>query len=245
MISVIIPTYNDEALIANTIAHLQQNSYKGLLKEIIVVDGGSTDKTVREAEKAGALVVHSIKKGHSVQMNLGVQYATGKILYFIYPGSLPPKNFTNEIVRATQKGYAFGSFTLNFDYKHWFLKALSWVTKVKIHFARLESQSLFVLRELFMKAGQFREDLQILEDHEIICRLRRYSNFIVLKDKILASTRKYITHGVLRTEATYFLTHLMYWMGYPQTKLLRVYRALLGSRAVKAKTGEALSTSFN
>jgi rSAM/selenodomain-associated transferase 2 len=244
MISVIIPTYNDEALIASTIEHLRENAYKGLLKQIIVVDGGSTDKTVREAEKAGALVIHSIKKGHSVQMNLGVQYATGKILYFVYPGSLPPKNFTNEIVRATQKGYSFGSFTLNFDYKHWFLNTLSWFTRIKLHFARLESQSLFVLRELFIKAGQFREDLQIQEDHEIIKRLRRYSNFIVLKDKIVASTRKYITHGVLRTEATYLLTNMMYWLGYPQEKLMKIYKTLLKPKFVKDKSGE-LSTSFN
>jgi rSAM/selenodomain-associated transferase 2 len=245
MISVIIPTYNDEALIANTISHLQQNAYKRLLKEIIVVDGGSTDKTVREAEQAGAIVVHSIKKGHGVQMNLGAQYATGKILYFIYPGSLPPKDFTNEIVRATQKGYAFGSFTLNFDYKHWLLKLISWFTRIKLHFARLESQSLFVLHELFIKAGQFREDLQILEDHEIVCRLKRYSRFIVLKDRIVASTRKYIRQAVIRTEASYFLANIMYWMGYPQEKLLKIYSSLIGPKASRNKTSDALSTSFN
>src|SRR5687768_1553001 len=125
MISVVIPTYNDENLIASTITHLRDNAYQRLLKEIIVVDGGSTDATVREAEKAGATVIHSIKKNRSVQMNLGVEYATGKILYFLSPGSLPPKNFTNEIVRAVQRGYSSGTFALKFDYKHWFLKGLT------------------------------------------------------------------------------------------------------------------------
>lgn len=178
MISVVIPTYNDESLIASTILHLKENAYKRLLKEIIVVDGGSSDKTVIEAEKAGATVIHSIRKGHSIQMNLGAQNASGKILYFLFPGTQPPKNFTNEIVRATQQGFSSGTFTLKFDYKHWALNAISLLTKIKTNFARLDNQSMFVMQELFVKAGSFREDFFILEDQDIIARLKRYSSFI-------------------------------------------------------------------
>src|SRR4051812_10972514 len=105
MISVVIPTYNDENFIASTIDNLRKNAYIGLLKEIIVVDAGSSDRTVSEAEKAGAAVVHCASKNRSCQLNLGAQHAKGKILYFLFPGSMPSKNFTNEIVRATQKGY--------------------------------------------------------------------------------------------------------------------------------------------
>jgi rSAM/selenodomain-associated transferase 2 len=245
MISVVIPTYNDESLIASTIYHLKQNAYQRLLKEIIVVDGGSTDATVREAEKAGATVVHSIKRNRSAQMNLGVQYATGKILYFIMPGCMPPKNFTNEIVRATQNGYSFGTFRLTFDYKHWILRGVALLSKFKKSYTRLETQSLFVLQELFVKAGAFREDFLILEDQELIKRLKRYSSFVVLRDKMITTAKKFLPYGVIRAELSYLLARIMYWMGYPQTKLVKAYNKMLGSKATKLATGEILTASFN
>src|SRR5688572_245737 len=145
MISVIIPAYNDEGLITSTITNLRENSYCRLLKEIIVVDAGSSDNTVKEALECGATVVRSIRRERGAQLNLGAHYATGKILYFLTPGTLVPKNFTNEIVRATQKGNSFGTFTMRFDCRHWLLNALSWFTRQKINFARLEGQSLFVV----------------------------------------------------------------------------------------------------
>jgi rSAM/selenodomain-associated transferase 2 len=245
MISVIIPTFNDETVIARTIAHLKENAYTRLLKEIIVVDAGSSDKTITEAENAGATVVHSIRRNRSTQLNLGAERATGKILYFLLPGSFPPKNFTNEIVRATQKGFSAGSFGLTFNYRHWCLNFLTLCTRVKKNFTRLEDQSMFVLRELFVKAGAFREDLFLLEDQEIINRLKRYSSFIRLKDKVIASTAKYIAHGIVRTELTYLVTLFMYWRGYPQEKLIKVYNWMLGVKAGRSQTRDVLTASFN
>jgi rSAM/selenodomain-associated transferase 2 len=245
MISVIIPTFNDEHFIGSTISHIKKNAYIGLLKEIIVVDGGSFDKTVREAEEAGAAVIRSIQRGRAKQMNLGAHYAKGKILYFVLPGSLPPKNFTNEIVRATQKNFWFGTFTLRANSKHWFLNTLTWLAQVRLQTARLDYQTLFVDNYLFKKAGGFREDHLLLEDYEIIRRLKRYSNFIVLKDHIISSTRKYMAHGVLKTEISYLLTHLLYWFGYSQGKLMKVQRFLLSEKPQEARAPEALKPSLN
>lgn len=244
MISIIIPSYNDEGVIKTTITHLRENAYLGLIKEIIVVDAGSTDHTTNEAAESGAIVVRSVSNERATLMNLGAEYATGKILYFLLPGTLPPWHFTNEIVRATQKGFSFGSFTMKFDYKHWVLKTLSWFTRQKIDFTRLEGQSLFIVRELFEKTGRFREGLMMLEDHELISRLRRYSGFVILRDKIVASAGKYLKYGVVRTELSYIAACGMYWLGYPQQKLVKVYRSLLGIKAPVEKTVQTLSTSL-
>jgi glycosyltransferase involved in cell wall biosynthesis len=244
MISVIIPTYNDEALIKSTIVDLKENSYCRLLKEIIVVDAGSSDNTVREALDAGATVVRSIRKERGAQFNLGAQHATGKILYFVTPGVKPPKNFTNEIVRSTQHSYSFGFFTMSFDCSHWVLKTLSWFTK-RIKFARIEGQSLFVVKELFEKVGRFREDLKILEDREFISRLKRYSDFIILKDSIVSSTSRYFKRGIFRTEFTYFVVWMMYGLGYSQKRLMSVYNMMLGKREISTHHAESLSASLS
>jgi len=241
MISVVIPTYNNESLIASTISNLKEHAYAGLLKEIVVVDGGSSDRTVNEAEQAGAKVIHSIRRNRASLLNLGVEHTTGKILYFLFPGSMPPKHFTNEIVRATQKGYSAGSFTVKFDYKHWMLNILNWLGRVKKNYARLEDQSLFVLRELFVKAGAFREDYLIMEDQEIVTRLKRYSSFIRLKETILSSTKKYLVNGIVRTEFSYFVTWIMYGMGYSQERLMSVYNWMLGRKTSLQQPGDRVA----
>lgn len=245
MISVIIPTYNDEQTINTTISNLQQNAYKRLLKEIIVVDGGSSDNTVSEAEKAGAVVIRSIRKNRAVQLNLGAQYATGKILYFIAPGSTPPKHFTNEIVRATQQGFFFGFFTMKFDYQNWILNMLSQLTKNRIKFSRLDNQSLFVIQELFEKTGKFREDHMLHEDTEMINRLKRYSRYTILKEQVIPYTQKYHQHGLLRAEIAYLITHLMYVRGFSQEKLQKAYHWLLGDKIFQRQPQNALSASLN
>ncbi|HYC84954.1 MAG TPA: glycosyltransferase [Chryseosolibacter sp.] len=244
MISVIIPTYNDEGLIKSTIAHLQENAYKRLLKEVIVVDAGSTDNTVREATEAGAMIIRSIRRERGLQLNLGAQAATGKILYFVSPGTFPPNHYTNEIVRATMKGFSFGCFSLTADHRHWMLKVLNRFTKSKIDYTRLENHSLFVLKELFDKSGRFREDMMILEDREMIARLKRYGTFTILNDKLVPSSVKNPVSTAARAEFSFMIAWIMYDMGYSQQKLVKVYRALLGRHASAYGRTDTLSASL-
>lgn len=227
MISIIIPAYNEETTIRSTIAHVYAHaSYKRLLKEVIVVDGGSTDKTIEEAEKTGATIMISPRKGRAAQLNYGAQQATGKILYFLHGHSLPPENFISEISKAFSKGYAGGTFTLKFDYRHWLLNALSWLTN-NASWIYLSDQSLFVTKELFDKSGGFKEDHLVMANQEIIRRIKRYTNFIVLKDSIVCSPTKYLRYGILRTELIHTMMYVMHRLGYSQQSMTRLCRKYL------------------
>lgn len=245
MISVIIPTHNNENVIGSTIAHLKKNACCRLLKEIIVIDAGSTDQTAREAQQAGATVLKTNKKTRASQFNLGAEHATGKILYFLLPGSLPPKHYANEIVRATQKGFSCGSFTITFEYRPWALKILSWLTRQKINLPSLDDQSLFVLQELFEKAGKFREDLMIAEDRELILRMKRYAGFVILKDSIGALAKKYFHHGILRTELSNIAVGLLYRLGCSQERIVRISGSILKQRESGTALREQLSASLS
>lgn len=227
MISIVIPACNEEKSIRNTIAYVFKHaSYKRLLKEVIVVDGGSTDRTVLEAEKTGATVMISPRKGRAAQLNYGARQATGKILYFLQGNSLPPENFVSEIVKASAKGYAGGTFSLKFDYRHWVLNALSWLTN-NASWVYLSDQSLFVTKELFDKSGGFREDHWVMANHEIIRRIKRYSHFIVIRNSILISAKKYLRTGILRTGIVQAIVYLLHKLGYPQVKMTQLYRKYL------------------
>lgn len=229
MISVIIPTYNDENIIRSTIEHLQLNAYTRLLKEIIVVDGGSVDQTVAEAKKAGARVVRSDSNNRSIQMNLGGEAARGNILYFVTPGTYPPKNFTNEIVRATLKGHASGAFLFEFDYRHWLLNTISKITKIKKLYTGIEHQTLFMLKELFVKGGTFREDQPIFEEHELLKRIKRYGNFILIPSHAVASCKQYLSTAVSR-ERSYLIGRMLMKLGVNSARIFNIHQRLVKTK---------------
>lgn len=227
MISVIIAAKNEAESIRETIAYVYANAhYKRFLKEVILVDGGSTDRTIEEASTTGATILSAPAHQRAQMLNIGARQSSGSILYFMPARALPPENFISEIIKAHTKGYAAGTFMLSFDRAHWLLRTLCWLTN---HHSRLylSDQSLFITRELFEKAGGFREDYLVMANHEMIRRVKRYTDFVVLRECVLVSAQKYLSHGVYRTPLTQAIILLMHRMGYSQDRMAGMYRRLL------------------
>ncbi len=227
MISVIIPTFNEEEHITETIQKIVLADKAKLIKEIIIADGGSTDRTVANATSAGATVVTGSKKGRAAQMNFGASLSTSGILYFLHADTSPPDNFTNDITDAIEQGYGAGCFMLSFDHAHWFLQANCWFTQFDVDAIRFGDQSLFVTRNMFIKAGGFSEKLQVMEDQELISRLKKNTAFAIIKKPVLTSARKYLENGIYRTQGIFFLIYLLYRLGYSQRRLVTIYRKLI------------------
>ncbi len=226
MISIIIPTYNEADQIAQTISKTHAGNGKCEV-EIIIVDGGSTDDTVSIAQQCGATVVRSERKGRAAQMNKGALIAKHEILYFLHADSIPPNIYTTQILDAHEKGLHSGCFRLQFDYDHWFLKANAWFTRFNVNAVRFGDQSLFVTKQVFEKSGGFREDLVMMEDQEIIHRLKKHSRFKVLNDVVITSARKYLDNGVFRMQGIFFRIWAMYYLGYSQEQMLNVHKKLI------------------
>ncbi len=227
MISVIIPTFNEEAHIKATIQRLWQYDEGNLIKEIIIADGGSTDNTVAIAQTEEVIVVISPTKGRAAQMNYGASLATKEILYFLHADTLPPQNFTNDIAKAIKQGYQAGCYMLSFDHNHWFLKANCWFTRFDVDTIRFGDQSLFVTKEKFWDVGGFCNKHIVLEDQHIIKRLKKVAPFKVMKKPVITSARKYLENGIYKTQGIFFIIYFMYRLGYSQQKLLTTYRKLI------------------
>jgi rSAM/selenodomain-associated transferase 2 len=227
-VSIIVPTYNEAAGIEALLHHLQQaGTAADSAVEIIIADGHSTDATVALAQQLGVRVVICPGKGRAAQLNYGARLATGDILYFLHADTLPPAGFLNDIRRAVAAGHGCGCYRLAFDEPHWFLRANAWFTRFGLTAVRFGDQSLFTLRVVFERAGGYREDMVLLEDQEIVGRLRQYARLVVLLGPIITSARKYRENGVFRLQATFYVLTLLYWLGSSQPVLLRIYRAIV------------------
>ncbi|MET4083844.1 rSAM/selenodomain-associated transferase 2 [Pedobacter sp. UYP30] len=232
MISVLIPTFNEEDVISWTIKCLLALDTQKFIKEIIVADGGSTDATCAKAIGAGALVLKCPKKGRAAQMNFAAKNATQEILYFIHADTQPPLGFTEDILRAVHSGFDAGSYRLKFDCDHWFLSLNAWFTRFNVDAVRFGDQSLFVTKSAFEKSDGFLESLVVMEDQHIIKELKKLVKFKLFDKAVVTSSRKYLENGVYKTQAVFFLIFFMYKLGYSQKTLVKTYRGLLKQNKV-------------
>ncbi|MEX0662656.1 MAG: TIGR04283 family arsenosugar biosynthesis glycosyltransferase [Balneolaceae bacterium] len=226
MISIIIPVLNEEKTIGRLIAHLKKRS-TGYLTEIIVADGGSTDRTMEIAREEGATILECKNKGRGVQMNEGAVVANGDILYFLHADTFPPDGYDQRIVEAYNNGYKSGCFQLRFDDAHWTLKTYSWFTRFDTTWFRFGDQSLYVEKLLFDNVDGFDESLIVMEDQEIIRRLKKQTPFKVLAQYVITSSRKYKQNGYIKLQCLFALIWAGYYFGINQEVLTHFYKEML------------------
>jgi len=221
-ISIIIPVLNEAHIIAKLLEHLKISVQTANILEILVVDGGSKDKTVSIAKKNGAKVIHS-KKGRARQLNYGAKNAIGDILYFLHADTLPPKGFDKLVLNAVKKGHNSGCFRMQFDSRNPVLRFFGWLSRINHTLCRGGDQSLFISKTIFNTTNGFNEDYLIYEDSEFIKRLYKDVGFIVLPDKVITSARKYRQKGWVKVQYHFGMIHLKSYLGAGPEELYEYY----------------------
>jgi rSAM/selenodomain-associated transferase 2 len=224
-ISVIIPVLNEEKRIGQVIKGVRERS-SGHLGEVIVVDGGSKDQTATIARSVGAMVIQS-EKGRGRQMNRGAEIAQHEILYFLHADTLPPAGFDRIIIGRVTEGSQAGCFRLRFDWNHPILNLYAFFTRLKTTLVRFGDQSLFVEKSLFKKVDGFRENLIVMEDQKIVRDLKKNGRFVLCKDEVVTSARKYREVGVVKLQFVFILIWMGYYFGVDQDVLTDLYRKFI------------------
>lgn len=225
MISVIIPTLNEEENLAKTLSRL--NSDDNL--EIIVADGGSGDATVKIAESHGAQVVFS-PKGRGIQLNRGVEASSGELLLFLHGDTMLPDRFAT-LIRHTMKrpDCGAGAFSLKIDSTRLSLSLVAYCANLRSRMLQLPygDQGIFTCRNMYDRVGGFAE-VPIMEDYIFIRNLRKHGKIYILDEAALTSARRWQNMGVIRTTLINQLIVVGYNCGIKLPTLARWYQRLKG-----------------
>lgn len=225
-LSIIIPTYNEEASIGALVRFLRKHS-TGAVVDLIVSDAGSEDRTLEEAAAAGATAVVSPGKGRAAQMNFGASLAKGDVLYFIHADCYPPASFVSDISEAIRKGFDLGRYYTKFDSKRTILKINAWFTRFDFFICMGGDQTLFIKHSLFNECNGFREDMKIMEEYEFCQRARQKGRYKIMNGSALISARKYETNTWLQVQLANAKVVRMYKQGASQQELVDMYKRML------------------
>ena len=228
-LSVVIPTHNEAPTIAGLIQSLRRHDPRREV-EILVVDAHSPDGTAAAARQAGATVLLAPKPGRAAQMNLGAAHAAGAVLYFVHADVGIHPDYVATIRAAVARGYGAGCYRFRFDSRHPLLRLNSYGTRFKGLMSRGGDQTLFITRALFARLGGFNERFVVMEDFEMIQRIRRQARFLLVPQDVLVSARKYETNGWLRVQVANLTAFSLYFLRVSPGRIARTYKAMLRYR---------------
>ena len=219
-ISIIIPALNEEKTIAKTIDSVND----GFNVEVIVVDGGSSDKTVYEAKSAGAQIIKS-QPPRSSQMNKGAEEAKGEILLFLHADTILPSGY-ELTVRGTldYPEICAGAFHFKLDEESPSLSRSEKLANFRSEILKMPygDQGIFLKKSLFDEVGGFPE-MPIMEDFEFVRRVRKYGDIFTAPFPAITSDRRWKERGVLKTTTINQLMIVGYYLGISPEKLRKWY----------------------
>lgn len=247
VLSIVIPVLNEAQGITPVVQALAPLRARGV--QVIVVDGGSVDDTVaraRQALQAPAVdpaapaqpgheaaptdaplwqVIQSLP-GRALQMNAGVQQASGATLLFLHADTHLPPAADTLIARALNRGTHFwGRFDVHIAGNHGMLRVIASLMNLRSRRTGIATgdQALFMTRTAFDRVGGFPAQ-PLMEDIEMSKRLLRLSPPACLHAKVVTSGRRWETRGVWRTVLLMWRLRWAYWRGASPERLAELYR---------------------
>jgi glycosyltransferase involved in cell wall biosynthesis len=201
-ISIIVPAYNEERLLPDTLLSIQKAARAvddaGWSSELIVCDNNSTDRTAEIAAAAGARVVFEPVNQISRARNAGAAAATGDWLLFIDADSHPSAALLAEMVEAIRTGDCLaGGATVAVDSDRTIVRATVASWNLLSRTTRwLAGSFIFCEAAAFRRMGGFSQTLYAAEEIDLSRRLKRLAHrtrrrIVVLhRFPLLTSARK-------------------------------------------------------
>ena len=227
-ISVIIPALDEEATIARAIRSCREAGPC----EVVVVDGGSRDRTVEIARgRADAVII--APRGRATQMNAGAAVAGGEILLFLHADTLLPRGAVPVVNGALQDPAVIGgAFRVRLAASSGagrYVRATLGITgrgigaRARVMRTFTGDQAIFVRAETFRSVGGYPE-IPLMEDVELSRRLRRAGKTVLLPLRVETSGRRWEAWGPLRAVLFMWRLRIGYFLGRTPSRCAEAYR---------------------
>jgi rSAM/selenodomain-associated transferase 2 len=227
-ISVIIPALDEEASIARAIRSCREAGPC----EVIVVDGGSCDRTV-EIARGRADAVIAAPRGRAAQMNAGAAVARGEVLLFLHADTLLPGGSVSAVLGALQDpaviGGAFRVRLMASPDAGRYTRAMLGITgrmigaRAAAARAFTGDQAIFLRAEAFRAVGGYPE-IPLMEDVELSRRMRREGKTVLLPLRVQTSGRRWEAWGPLRTVLFMGRLRVGHLLGMTPSRCAEAYR---------------------
>ena len=221
-ISVIIPTLHEEKTLPGTLARLRHPAFS----EVLVVDGGSRDRTLADVALANPLArTLNAPMGRARQMNAGAAAAKGELLLFLHADTLLPATAAQDITQAMADTRIAGG---RFDARLVPDRGLLWVVgrmmswRSRLTGIATGDQAIFVRRKVFEDLGGF-PDIPIMEDIAFSRRLKQAGHIAALPSCVMTSGRRWERHGAIKTILLMWWLRLLFYLGMSPVRLQRMY----------------------
>ena len=221
-LSIVMPVLNEAAAIADALARLRPLRARGL--EVIVVDGGSGDGTVRLAQPLADRVLQA-GRGRARQMNAGAEQASGHVLLFLHADTCLPED-ADRLIDECLAASAWGRFDIAIEGRHPMLKVIAAAMNLRSRATGIctGDQGIFVQRDLFRRIGGY-PLIELMEDVALTTLLRRHARPACLAQRVITSGRRWERGGVWRTMALMWWLRLRYFCGTSPAHLRKLYES--------------------
>ena len=219
-LSIIIPVLNEERTIAGTVSDLARVE----ACEIIVVDGGSTDRTAEVVRDGPARLV-AAARGRAAQMNQGARHAAGDVLLFLHADTRLPATAGSDVEGSmADHGCVGGRFDIRLDSPRPLLRVVGHMISLRSRLTRVATgdQAIFVRRTVFEGLGGFPE-IPIMEDVAFCRALKRQGRIACLHSRVVSSARRWEQNGPVRTILLMWALKVLYLAGVAPARLKRLY----------------------
>jgi rSAM/selenodomain-associated transferase 2 len=226
--TIIIPTLDEEASVARAIRSCREVGPC----EVVVVDGGSRDRTVEIARGEAATVI-SASRGRAVQMNAGAAVARGETLLFLHADTLLPLGSVTAVLDALRDPAVIGgAFRVRLAASSGagrYVRATLAITGRMIGARGAVSrsysgdQAIFVRTEAFCGVGGYPE-IPLMEDVELSRRMRRAGKTVLLPLRVETSGRRWEAWGALRTVLFMWRLRIGHLLGRAPSRSAEAYR---------------------
>jgi len=221
-IAIVIPTLNEGASIKDTLSSLQTWRQRG--HQIILVDGGSSDATLSNAEHFVDLSLQS-PKGRALQMNMGAEHADADVLLFLHADTRLKQGSDQLIIDSMSKDKLWGRFNVSFSSDRLIFKVIAYFMNLRSCITSIATgdQAIFVEKQLFDQVGRFPAQ-PLMEDVQLSILLKGHCRALCLKETVITSSRRWQQQGVVKTILQMWLLRSAYFIGVPAERLKHWYK---------------------